>query len=148
MARIARTSLPDGLFHVASRGVCGTAIYVNDHDRRDFLGLLRRCAKTYGWTCHAYCLMTTHYHLVLGTRRAQLSRGLHWLNWRYASDFNARYHRYGHLFGNRFSARPIEDETYLFDACAYVILNPVKARLCERPEQWPWSFSRYGLEPA
>jgi putative transposase len=148
MGRINRSSLPDGLFHVASRGVCNAAIYVDDNDRRGFLNLLRRCATSYGWRCHAFCLMTTHYHLVLDARRVQLSRGLHWLNWRYASSFNARHSRYGHLFAGRFSARPIESEDYLFDACAYVILNPVKADLCDRPEEWPWSFSRYGLEAA
>jgi putative transposase len=143
-----RSSLPDGFFHVASRGICDTVIYVDDLDRHGFLVLLERCERTFGWTCYAYCLMTTHYHLVLETQRVQLSRGLHWLNWKYASSFNARHGRFGHLFAGRFSARPIESEDYLFDACAYVILNPVKARLCDRPEQWTWSFSRYGLEPA
>jgi REP element-mobilizing transposase RayT len=89
--------------------------------------------------------MTTHYHLVVGCRRPDLSRGVHRLNGRYAVDFNRRYGRFGHLFAERFSARLIESEDYLFDACAYVVLNPVKAGLCLRPEDWPWSYSRYGV---
>jgi len=96
--RIARSTLPDGLFHVIARGVYDTRIYRDEADRRWFLKLLRRSEHTHGWTCHAFCLMTTHYHLVLETTRLELSRGLHQLNGRYARGFNGRYSRYGHLF--------------------------------------------------
>ena len=64
-----------------------------------------------------------------------------------AREFNRRHHRFGHLFAERFTARVIEGDEYLFDACAYVVLNPVKAGLCLQPEDWPWSYSRYGLAP-
>ena len=87
--------------------------------------------------------MGTHYHLVVDAGRTDLSNGLHRLNWRYARYFNGRYGLHGHLFADRFSARLIEDETYLYAACGYVILNPVKAGLCERASDWPWSYSRY-----
>jgi putative transposase len=60
--------------------------------------------------------------------------------------FNERYGLFGHLFADRFSARTIESEEYLYDACAYVVLNPVRAGLCDRAEDWAWSFSRYGVE--
>jgi putative transposase len=145
MSRVPRSALPDGYFHVFSRGALGTAIYADDLDRLRFVDLLRRCETRSRWRCHAYCLMTTHYHLVLETRRIDLSRGLHWLNWCHARAFNGRHDRRGHLFAERFSARVIESEEYLFDACAYVVLNPVKARLCDRPEEWPWSHSRFGV---
>jgi putative transposase len=148
MSRVARSSLPDGFFHVASRGALGSAIYLDDTDRIAFLDLLRRCERRRRWRCHAYCLMTTHYHLVLESRRVELSHGLHWLNWLYAWEFNKRHGRFGHLFADRFSARWIDNEEYLFEACAYVVLNPVKAGLCDRAEQWPWSYCRFGLEAA
>ena len=130
---------------MVARGVCDTRIYRDESDRRSFVHLLRRCERTWGWTCHAFCLMTTHYHLVLETTRPHLSGGLHELNGRYARVFNNRYGRYGHLFAERFSARVIEDEDHLYDACTYVLMNPVKARLCDRAEEWPWSFSRFDL---
>ncbi|MGH3134104.1 MAG: transposase [Gaiellaceae bacterium] len=148
MGRIGRASLPDGFFHVVARGVFGAAIYADDHDRRWFLDLLRRCESNHSWTCHAFCLMTTHYHLVLETTRVQLSHGLHWLNTCHATTFNRRHGRFGHLFAERFSASAIESEDYLYDVCSYVLLNPVKARLCDRAEDWPWSFSRFGIEPS
>jgi len=144
--RVARSTLPDGLFHVIARGVYDTRIYRDEADRRWFLKLLRRSEHTHGWTCHAFCLMTTRYHLVLETTRLELSRGLHQLNGRYARGFNGRYSRYGHLFAERYFARSIEDEQYLYEACSYVLLNPVRARLCDRVEEWPWSYSRFEFE--
>lgn len=147
MSRVPRSSLPDGLFHVASRGVASRCpIFRDDADRKTFVVLLRQAARKHDWTCHAFCLMGTHYHLVLDTLCLNLSRGLHRLNWLYALHFNERYRLFGHLFADRFSARAIESEEYLYDACAYVVLNPVKAGLCDRVEEWPWSYSRYGIE--
>jgi putative transposase len=147
MSRVPRSSLPDGFFHVAARGVAARCpIYRDDDDRRRFVALLRDAARKHDWTCHAFCLMGTHYHLVLDTLRVNLSGGLHRVNWLYALHFNERYGLFGHLFAERFTARSIESEEYLYDACAYVLLNPVKAGLCDRVEDWPWSYSRYGVD--
>ena len=137
--------LPDGYFHVTSRSVCGQALFQADADRQAFVDTLWSSARTNGWTCHAYCLMTTHYHLVVETSRPPLSRGIHRLNGVYARAFNRRHGRFGHVFSERFSATPIVREEHLFEACAYVLLNPVKAGMCDRVEDWPWSFSRFGL---
>lgn len=89
--------------------------------------------------------MTTHYHLVVEATCRELSRGVQRLNGRYAVTFNRRHDRWGHLFAERFTARVIDSDEYLFDVCTYVTLNPVKAGLCSRPEEWPWSYNRYGL---
>ncbi|MFO7571613.1 MAG: transposase [Gaiellaceae bacterium] len=143
MGRLPRSALPDGCFHVVSRGVHDTVIYRDDRDRFDFLRLLERCAWEHHWMCHAYCLMTTHYHLVVDARRIELSKGMHRLNGVHARMFNRRHERLGHLFAKRFTSRCIESEEYLYEACSYVLLNPVKAWLCERVEEWPWSYSRF-----
>jgi REP element-mobilizing transposase RayT len=140
-----RSTLGDGFFHVISRGIRETPVFASDDDRRRFLSLLARTEDRHGWICHAYCLMTTHYHLVLEAATTRLSRGMCELNGRYAREFNRRHRRFGHLFAERFTVRKIESEPYLYDACAYIVLNPVKARLCSRVEQWPWSYSRFGL---
>jgi putative transposase len=147
VTRILRSSLPDGFFHVSARGVDrGSPVFTDDDDRCIFLGLVWRTAKHYRWRCHALCILSTHYHLVVEATRDELSSGMQRLNSSYALSFNRRHGRFGHLFAERFSARVIEDETYLYDACAYVVLNPVKAGLCDRIEDWPWSYSRYGRE--
>ena len=145
MGRVARSSLPDGYFHVFARGIAGAHIFRDDADRSAFLGNFALCERRFAWTCHAFSLLSTHYHLVLETTRVNLSAGLHRLNGRYARKFNKRHGLFGHVFAERFSARLIESEEYLYDTCEYVLLNPVKAGLCDRIEDWPWSYSRFEL---
>jgi putative transposase len=88
--------------------------------------------------------MTNHYHLVVEATLIMLSGGFHRLNGIYAQTFNLRHGRHGHLFGDRFWSATIESEEHLQDACRYVVFNPVRAGLCEQPEEWRWSASRYG----
>jgi putative transposase len=148
MARMLRRTLPDGYFHVIARAGYGRELFVDGADRRRFLGMLRACEERHAWVCHAYCLMTTHYHLVLEAKRAALSNGMRRLNSGYAATFNRRHRRFGHVFAERFTARSIGDEAYLFEACAYVVLNPVRAGACREASDWRWSYSRYGLAAA
>ena len=149
MGRVPRTALPDGYFHVSARGVAARGrLFEDDGDRRSFLALLAESVERYDWTCHALCLMGTHYHLVLDARRAALSAGLHRLHGRYALAYNEKRGLYGHVFASRYSSRVIESEQYLRDACVYVLANPVRAGLCHRAEEWPWSYSRFSREAA
>ena len=144
MPRILRTTLPDGYFHITARGVEQRAIYLDRDDCRTFLRLFAATTDSYGWSVYAFCLMGNHYHLVLEATREALSGGVQWLNGVYAQRFNERYERWGHLFGDRFRSWVIDSEDYLYDACRYVLNNPVRAGLCELPEDWPWSDSRWG----
>jgi putative transposase len=136
--------LPDGLFHATARGVAKMPIYRDEDDRLVFLGLLATATEEFEWTCHAFCLMTNHYHLVLDATRENLSDGFQVLNGFYAQGFNGKYERWGHVFGERFWCRSVaEDE--LESTCLYVMANPVRAGLCERVSDWPWSACRYDL---
>ena len=83
--------------------------------------------------------MTTHYHLLLESTRETLSRGMHRLNGLYAQRFNARHGRRGHVFEGRFQAYVAESEEHFLAALHYIRENPVRAGLCELPEEWPWS---------
>src|SRR5262245_54961969 len=141
-----RALLPDGLFHVYTRGIPEHPILVDDDDRRTFVSLLDEAARRHRLVIHAYCLMTTHYHAVVEARCVGISRSMQFLLGAYARRFNRRHGRFGHLFAERFGSRVVDDETYLRDVCAYVLLNPVKAGLCDRIEDWPWSYCRYGLD--
>ena len=95
---------PAGIYHVTTRGVARTAIFLDDDERRLFLRLLAAEVQRHDWRCHAFCLMTTHYHLVVETELWRLSDGMHRLNGTYALAFNRRHRRSGHLFGERFAA--------------------------------------------
>ena len=147
VARPLRSDLPPyGYWHVTARGVDGTAIYRADDDQRFFLRRLNEVCAREELVFHAMCLMTNHYHFVVEAFRDRLSDALHRLNGRYAQAFNRWYGRKGHLFGDRFWSEPIEDDEHLRNTCVYVVSNPVRAGLCARPEDWPWSYSRYGFD--
>jgi putative transposase len=148
MPRLLRTTLPDGHFHAYSRAVYGARLFHDDDDHRLFLRMLIRTTRRFTWELHAVCLMGTHYHLVLRSTVARLAAGMQWLNGVYAQRFNRRHERYGHLFAGRYGSRIIEGEEYLHRACEYVLLNPVRAGLCARAAEWPWSGSRSGFPEA
>jgi len=93
--------------------------------------------------------MTNHYHLLVETPRPTLARGMRGLNGVYTQRFNRRHGRPGHLFQGRYTAVLVERESHLLELCRYVVLNPVRARMVRRPEDWPWSSYRAtaGLAP-
>jgi putative transposase len=143
MARRPRNELPDeGHFHVTSLGVANCDIFRDDHDWAAFRDLLLRAGETFELPYDAWCLMTTHFHIVVAAKRRVVSDALHWLKGMHAQRFNARHERRGHLFENRFAARALESEEHWVNACRYVFDNPVKAGLCERASDWPWSGGR------
>jgi putative transposase len=142
MARALRLCLPDAIYHVISRGNAGGAIYEDDLERECFLATLEHVVDRYGWRCHAYCLMTTHYHLVVQTPLPNLPSGMRLLNGSHASRYNRRHNRRGHVFQARYRSIFVEGAQYLLSASRYVVLNPVRAGICDRPEEWPWSSFR------
>jgi REP-associated tyrosine transposase len=144
MSRPLRQHLPDGIYHVTARGIDRDAVFRDDADRVLFLRLLAETVDRQGWICHAFCLMGTHYHLVVEATQAALSRGLHRLNGVYAQLFNRRNERRGHLFGGRFHAWVLDDDEYLLRTCEYIVQNRVRAGLCSEAEEWPWSSARAG----
>ena len=148
MARQLRTALPDGFFHITARGVDGFSIYRDATDYLAFLSLLLRVVRRFEWDVLAMCLMPNHYHLVLESTQERLSSGCHRLNGVYAQAFNARHDRRGHLFGDRFWSSVLATDAHLNAACRYVPWNPVRAGLCTRPSEWPWTRSRYGVDAA
>jgi len=142
MARQLRLQFPGAVYHVTSRGNAGQDIFADDGDRERFLDLLGREIEQQRWRCHAYCLMDNHYHLLVETPEANLSRGMGRLNMTYAQAFNRRHERAGHLFQGRFHAVVVEKGSPLLELCRYVVLNPVRADMAAVPEVWPWSSYR------
>ncbi len=142
MARPLRLEFEGGLYHVTSRGDGREAIFLVDADRESFLEVLGKVVRYYRWLVHAYCLMGNHYHLLLETPEANLSRGMRQLNGVYTQRFNARHRRVGHVFQGRFKAIVVERDGHLLELCRYVVLNPVRAGLVKRPQDWGWSSYR------
>ena len=113
-------------------------LFETDLDRLDFLKLLRFTIVAFNWRCLAYCLMGTHYHLIVETTREQLSNGMRKLNGDYARRFNSGTGPRPSLRG-AFRLLVLDDEQHLHAAVAYFHRNPVRARLCDRAADWPWS---------
>ena len=115
------------------------ALFRDDLDRIAFLRELVRAGAKCGWTCIAYCLMTTHYHLVVEVEEGALPIGMHAVNSRYAAGFNRRHHTRGHVLEARYGSHRIGSGAELLGAYAYVVRNPVAAGLAAHPALWPWS---------
>ena len=107
-----------------------------------FLDFLGHAARRFGWSVTAYVLMTNHFHLVIQTPKPNLSLGMQWFNGTYVGWFNRIHKRCGHLYQGRFKARLVEKEAYFAEVLRYVVLNPVRARMVERPEDFKWSSYR------
>jgi REP element-mobilizing transposase RayT len=142
MASPRRIFVPDGIYHVASRGSDRRPIFRHDPDRELFLDQLEKTLDRYRLPCLAYCLMTNHYHLVVLTPDQRLSKAMQELNGGYSRRFNSIHGRSAHLFRNRFMAQLIDSDSYLLTACRYVAHNPVRAGLCITPPEWKWSSYR------
>jgi len=139
MARPLRLELAGALYHVTSRGDGREDIYLSDEDRMAWLDTLGQVCERFNWVCHAYCLMSNHYHLVIETPEANLSKGMRHLNGVYTQRFNRAHQRVGHVFQGRFKAILVEKDSYLLELARYVVLNPLRARMVRQLENWPWS---------
>jgi putative transposase len=144
-----RVFVPNGIYHVASRGSDRRLLFATDEDREIFIDRLERTLKHFELPCLAYCLMGNHYHLIVQTPDARLSTALQELHRGYSRQFNSRHRRSAHLFRSRFMAHLIDSDAYLLTACRYIAHNPVRAGLCVRPSDWRWGSYRasVGLDP-
>lgn len=149
MARPLRIEYPGAVYHITNRGNDKKDIFKDDQDRETFLKILTFVNKRYHWLCHAYCLMDNHYHLMIETPDGNLSLGMRQLNGVYTQAQNKRRNKTGHLFQGRYKAILIQKDTHLLEVCRYVVLNPVRAKMVEKPEDWKWSSYRAtaGKEP-
>lgn len=148
MARALRIEFEDAIYHITARGNRREAIFGSDGDREKFLALLATSLGRYRVELHAYVLLPNHFHLLVRTRMANLSRWMHWLMVAYAVWFNWRHDKAGHLFQGRYKSLLVEGGSYLLELSRYVHLNPVRGRVIglgdpkarrERLRHYRWS---------
>lgn len=146
MARLARIVVPGLPHHVTARGNRREPIFFQDGDQDIYCDMLAEQTRRHGVEVWAYCLMPNHVHLILRPGdETGLGRALGGAHRRWASYVNARGRWTGHLFDGRFASVAM-DERHLMSAVRYVSLNPVRARLVPRAEDWPWSSVRAHLK--
>lgn len=152
MSRPLRIEFAGALYHITSRGDRREDIYLDDEDRERFLEVFAEVCERHQWGCHAYCLMSNHYHLLVETREATLSKGMRQLNGVFTQRFNRRHHRVGYVFQGRYKAILVDKDSYLLELARYIVLNPVRAGMRRSARDWPWSSYRatagFGEVPA
>jgi len=139
MTRPLRIEFKGAVYHITSRGNARQAIFLDEEDFTDFLRVLCSVVKRYHFILHTYCLMNNHYHLLIETPYANLSRGMRQLNGLYTQRFNRKHQRIGHLFQGRYQAILVDKDNYLLELSRYVALNPVRAKIVKDPKDWRWS---------
>ena len=129
----------EGLYHLASHASDTRHLFLGDDDRSVFLYRLGAILERFELRLVAYTLMGSHYHLVLFTPDARVSRALQQLHTWYSRRHNRKRRRSAHLFRAHFMAREITTDDDLLTVCRYLAFNPVEAGLAEHPFAWPWS---------
>lgn len=142
MARRPRIEYPDALYHVTSRGDRQEMIFGDDGDRWRLLEIVSEALFRFDARALAYCLMGNHYHFVLRTRQANLSKVMRHINGVYTQAYNKRYAKSGHLLQGRYHDVVVDSDKYLLALCPYVERNPVRAGLVAQAAEWRWSSLR------
>jgi len=142
MARPLRIEYEGAFYHVTARGNERRRIYYSQSDYEKFKDYLKEAQEKYGYVLHCYVLMTNHYHLILETPEANLSRVMHYINGSYTNYINIKRKRSGHLFQGRYKAILIDRDRYLLELSRYVHLNPIRAAIVTKPEDYVHSSYR------
>jgi len=142
MPRPLRIEYAGAWYHVMNRGAGCQIIYKTPEHRNQFLSLLAEARKLFDLEIHGYCLMGNHYHLLLRTPKANLSRAMRHINGVYTQRYNRLEETDGPLFRGRYKAVLIDSDSYLLQVSRYIHLNPVEAKIAKKPEAYPWSSYR------
>ena len=122
-----------------ANAISGSPLFRDEFDKNAALSMLRDEVELSGWRCLAYVLMSTHYHVLLRPTKDTLSSGFLRFNLRYAQHFNKRHGLRGHVFARRFESKVVEGAFGQLEVSRYLALNPTKAKMCKRPQDYPWS---------
>jgi putative transposase len=139
MARPWRIEFEGALYHVLSRGNGQQDIFYDDHDRHLFLKTIGEMSERFEMDVFAYALMGNHYHLLLRTNQANLSKSMQWLGLAYTRRFNLLHSRSGHLFQGRFKSIIVQNDAYLLGLSCYIHRNPLRAGIVKRLADYSWS---------
>ena len=147
IARPLRIVYEGAFYHITARGNERKNIFLSRKDYEKFLSYLTDAVHKFGMVLHAFVLMTNHYHLLVESPKGNLSSFMHGLNSAYTTYFNIKRGRSGHLFQGRYKAFVIDKDHYLLELSRYIHLNPFRAGIAEKPEDYPYSSLRPYLFP-
>lgn len=143
MARPLRVEHEGAVYHILSKGNRGEYIFHEDGGKEYFLHVLQSVAERYAIELYAYCIMGNHYHLLIGVPVGMLSRVMHTIQSAYGSYLRREKGWIGHVFAGRYKSLCVEKEGYLLELSRYIHLNPVRAGIAKKPEEYQWSSYQY-----
>lgn len=144
MPRVPRFYSDTSFFHVMTQGIKKEYIFNQSEDAKRYISILYNTKDECKINIIAYCIMKNHSHLLLKTSKIEnLSKFMRKTNTKYAIYYNKKYERVGYVFRDRFKSEPIYTEQNLHNCVAYIYNNPVKAGICNKPEEYPFSNYRY-----
>lgn len=132
---------PGIVLHITARGNHRNDIFRDEEDFQIYLGLIKEAVEFFNgdFEVYAYCLMDNHVHLLVKCKEKHISRFISRIHSLYAKIFNKKYRYVGYLFQNRYFTEVIEDDSQFLSTCRYIHLNPIRAKMAEKPEDYEWS---------
>lgn len=146
MSRPLRIEYDGAWYHVMNRGQSRRRIVKTDSNRKLFLDILGETVQTYGIEVHGFSFMDNHYHLLIHTPVAGLSRAMRHLNGVYTKKINKEWKTDGPLFRGRYKAKVVDSENYLLELIRYIHHNPVSARICAKSQDHRWTSQVYYMQ--
>ncbi len=137
-----RVEYDGALYHVIQRSNNREKIFGSDSDKKLLIDLVTGCSRKLGFRLFGYVIMDNHYHLLMQTGAIPLNKIMHRINYLYSRFYNRSNDRHGHVFGGRYKAALIQDESYLFAVLRYIHQNPVRAGICRSVSDYAWSSDR------
>ena len=142
-----RQLVDHGYYHVIGKANNGMFIFRQDADFKFFKEQLLIAKSKFAWKLHHYCLMSSHFHLLVQMTNGQhLPRLMHFLLRQYSYYFRRKFKYSGHLWRERYRAFLILKESYLLECGRYIERNPVRASIVANPGDYPWSSYAYYAE--
>ena len=145
MSRPLRITYPGAIYHIINRGSRRDKIFRRVGDRIEFLERLEASLKKFNGILFGYCLMDNHFHLLVQTLEPNISDIMRTLQGGYANWFRFKHRQVGPLFQSRFKSVLVEDESYLVTLSSYIHLNPVRAGIVQKAEDFRWSSAKIYL---
>lgn len=144
MVRQKRIYYSNAVYHITFRGNNRQNVFENKEDKIAFLKSLSKFKNRFQFKLYGFVIMSNHAHLVIQTNHYQpISKIMHALLLSYSFSFRKRHHYIGHVWQGRFKSNVIEDDRYILECLEYIHNNPVRAKLTERSELYPWSSYSY-----
>ena len=140
MPRYPRNYIKTHFFHIITQGINKNYIFENPEDIKYYIKIMYKLSKEYKIKLIAYCIMNNHTHMLLEVNELDnLIKYMHSINTRYGKYYNKRYNRVGYVFRDRYKSEGIYNEKHLYNCIKYIYDNPVKAGICDKAEEYPYS---------